>query len=306
MTQTIKQTHKYDFVVSDWFAEDAVRRNGRFAQLDEADTSHPGSLVYCQNLHYLELANENPNVSAIITTPALAAEPIPDPRAVIVADDPRFSFFTVYAGLYAEGLNQPAMEFGIGEDCRIHPSAVVSPKAKIGDRVEIGPGAVIEDHVRIGDDTSIGSNAVIGTAGLITLRHADGSLLRFRHAGSVSIGKGVVILAGAVVARSLFMAPTTIGDHCQIGIMATVGHGVSIGEQSVISGNTVIAGRTKLGPRVWMGASSSIAQGLEVGEGAQIKIGSVVVSDIAPGAVVSGNFAVSHKANMRHFLKLGA
>ena len=93
-----------------------------------------------------------------------------------------------------------------------------------------------------------------------------------KHAGGVLVGKSVVILAGAVVAKSLFLTPTTIGDNCQIGIMANVGHGVSIGEQSVISSNTVIAGRTKLGPRVWMGASSSIAQGLTVGEGAQIKM----------------------------------
>ena len=263
-------------------------------------------MVYCQNLRYLCLANENPNVSAIITTPTLAAEPIHNSKSVIIADDPRFAFFTLYVDFHAKGRNQPRLEFGIGKDCRIHPSAVVSSKTRIGDRVEIGPGVVIEDFVQIMDDVFIGSNAVIGAEGLITLHRANGSLLMIKHAGGVLVGKSVVILAGAVVAKSLFLTPTTIGDNCQIGIMANVGHGVSICEQSVISSNTVISGRTKLGPKVWIGASSSIAQGLTVGEGAQIKMGAVVVSDISPNAVVSGNFAVSHKANMRHFLKLGA
>ena len=306
MTKTIKLTSMGDFVVSDFFSPDTVRHDGRFSCLDEADSSCPGALVYCQNLHYLCLAKENPNVSAIITTPTLAAEPIHDSKSVIIADDPRFAFFTLYVDFHAKGRNQPRMEFGIGKDCRIHPSAEVSSKTRIGDRVEIGPGVVIEDFVRIMDDVFIGSNAVIGAEGLITLRRENGSLLMIKHAGGVLVGKNVVILAGAIVAKSLFLMPTTIGDNCQIGIMANVGHGVSIGEQSVISSNTVIAGRTKLGPKVWMGASSTIAQGLTVGEGAQIKMGAVVISDISSNAVVSGNFAVSHKANMRHFLKLGA
>jgi UDP-3-O-[3-hydroxymyristoyl] glucosamine N-acyltransferase len=306
MNKTIKLKSMSDFVVSDFFSSDMVRDNGRFSHLDEADSSCPGALVYCQNLRYLGMANENLNVSAIITTPTLAAESIHNSKSVIIADDPRFAFFTLYVDFHAKVRYQPRMEFGIGKDCQIHPSAVVSSKARIGDRVEIGPGVVIEDFVHIMDDVFIGSNAVIGAEGLVTLRHADGSLLMVRHAGSVLVGKGVIILAGAVVAKSLFLTPTTIGHHCQIGIMANVGHGVSIGEQSVISGNTVIAGRTKLGPKVWIGTSSSIAQGLMVGEGTQIKMGSVVVSDISPNAVVSGNFAVPHKANMRHFFKLGS
>lgn len=305
MNKTIKLASMNDFSVSDFFSLDMVRHDGHFSHLDEADSSCSGALVYCQDLRYLCLANENPNVSAIITTPALAAEPIHDFKSVIIADNPRFAFFTLYVEFYAKGQNQPGMEFGIGKDCKIHPSAVVSPKTRIGNRVEIGPGVVIEDFVQIMDDVFIGSNAVIGAEGLITLHREDGRLLMVKHAGSVLIGKRVVILAGAVVVKSLFQTPTTIGNNCQIGILANVGHGASIGEQSVISSNTVIAGRAKLGPRVWLGASSSIAQSLTVGEGAQIKMGAVVVSDILPNAVVSGNFAVSHKANMRHFLKLG-
>jgi UDP-3-O-[3-hydroxymyristoyl] glucosamine N-acyltransferase len=292
------------FDSSDMFL-DGLMEDGRFSHLDEADSGYPSALVYCQNLNFLRLASDNPNVSAIITTPALAVEPINGSRLLVIADDPRFAYFTLYAAMQAKGQNQPKMAFGIGKDCQIHPSATVSSKSLIGDRVEIGAGVVIEDFVQIKNDVYIGPNAVIGADGLITLRHGDGSLLKIKHAGSVVIGSGVDILAGAVVAKSLFQTPTTIGDHCQIGIMATVGHGVVIGEQSVISGNCVIAGRTKLGPKVWMGASSSVAQGLVIGEGAEVKMGSVVVSDIAPGAVVSGNFAVSHKQTMKQFLKSG-
>jgi UDP-3-O-[3-hydroxymyristoyl] glucosamine N-acyltransferase len=129
-------------------------------------------------------------------------------------------------------------------------------------------------------------------------------LMLIKHAGGVQIGDGSLILAGAVIAKSLFPAFTTIGKRCQIGIMANVGHGVLVEDDVVISGNSVIAGRTRLGRKVWVGASVSIAQGLKIGSEAQIKMGSVVINDVAAGQVVSGNFAVPHKASMRNFFKI--
>lgn len=291
------------YLASEYFPPSSVVRDGSFSHLDEADSSRSGSLVYCQSLHYLEAAAENPNVAAIVTTPALAGESITPSKAVIAMADPRFAFFSLYAAFHEAGMSQPEMDFGVGEGCRIHPTAVVSPRVRIGNRVEIGANAVIEDFVHIMDDVFIAPNAVIGAEGLITLRREDGELLMVRHAGGVEVGQGSQILAGAVIAKSLFCSFTRVGRNCQIGILANVGHGVSIGEDSVISGNTVIAGRTRLGPKVWVGASASIAQGLEVGEGAQIKMGAVVIGNVDRGQVVSGNFALPHKTNMRHFLR---
>lgn len=291
------------YSVSAYFSKQAIVQEGCFSRLDEADSTLSGSLAYCQSLHYLEVAAENPNVSAILTTPALAREPLVKTKAVVVAEDPRFEFFSLYATFHEAGLSQPEMAFGIGAGCRIHPTATVSPRALIGERVEIGANAVIEDFVHIMDDVYIGPNTVIGAEGLITLRREGGELLTVKHAGGVEIGRGAQILAGAVIAKSLFGSFTRIGNNCQIGILANVGHGVFIGDNCVVSGNTVIAGRTRLGSKVWVGASASIAQGLEVGDGAQIKMGAVVIGDVGGSQVVSGNFAVSHKANMRHFFK---
>lgn len=296
--------HSKSYLVSEYFPVSSVVRDGSFSQLDEADCTRSGSLVYCQSLHYLETAAKNPNVSAIVTTPALAGESITQSKAVISAVDPRFEFFSLYVAFHEAGMSQSDMNFGVGEGCRIHPTAVVSPRARIGNRVEIGANAVIEDFVHIMDDVFIAPNAVIGAEGLITLRRDDGELLTVRHAGGVEIGQGSQILAGAVIAKSLFCSFTRIGRNCQIGIMATVGHGVSVGDDSVISGNTVIAGRTRLGSKVWVGASASIAQGLEVGEGAQIKMGAVVIGNVDRRQVVSGNFAVTHTASMRNFFKI--
>src|SRR5690606_37246220 len=44
---------------------------------------------------------------------------------------------------------------------RIHPTAIVDPRAELGAGVEVGPYAVIEGEVIIGDGTTIGPHAMI-------------------------------------------------------------------------------------------------------------------------------------------------
>ncbi len=289
------------FRISDFFPKNIIKFDGEFDQLDEAGSIYPGSLCYCQNLQFLDMAMNNDNVSAIITTEPLLIYTKGGMKAIVVAEDPRHLFFEAYAEIYKSS-SLSDIECGLGENVDIHPSARISPMSYIGRNVTIGAGVVIGSGVRIMDDVYVDSNAVIGAEGLLTLRQSQGKLLRINHAGGVYIGARSGILSGAVIAKSLFKSPTTIGEDCQIGIMANIGHGATIGDQSTISGNTVVAGRVKVGRQVWMGVSSCIAQGLTIGDKAHIKMGSVVAHSIPSSATVSGNFAVSHKTHLRqHF-----
>lgn len=289
--------------LSEHFQGASLARDGEFAHLDLADSESPGSLAFCQQLDYVLAAAKNPNVSCIITK----HEFLPDVRekGVAVAPDPRLAFFRLYRKLFDEGRLRPQMSFGIGAGVRIHASAVVSDKARIGDGASIGARAVVEDYSAIGDRTVIGPGAVIGAEGLLTVRDESGTPLAVPHAGGVLIGRDVVILAGAVVAKSLYRTPTEIGDASQIGILTTIGHGARVGVRCVISGNCVVAGKVRIGDGAWVGASCSIAQGLRIGEGARLHVGSVVVRHVAPNESVSGNFALAHAAHMRGFLKTG-
>ncbi len=45
---------------------------------------------------------------------------------------------------------------------RIHPSAVISPEAKLGNNVSVGANAVIESGVELGDDAVIGAGCFVG------------------------------------------------------------------------------------------------------------------------------------------------
>ena len=121
-------------------------------------------------------------------------------------------------------------------------------------------------------------------------------------------GKGVRIEAGTGI-----FAPERlhIGDHTRIGgrcILHAVG-GCHIGKACAISLETYILtiehsynGGESLpydGTRlvkpvyiedyVWLGTRSSVLPGVRIGEGAIVSMGSVVVSDVPPLAIVGGN-----------------
>jgi UDP-3-O-[3-hydroxymyristoyl] glucosamine N-acyltransferase len=118
-------------------------------------------------------------------------------------------------------------------------------------------------------------------------------------AGGVKIGYRCEILTNAVIQRPYQAFYTNIGDDCKISVKAVVGHGVSIGRGTMVAGNAQISGDVVIGEEVWIGPSVTIASAVSVGDRAQVKLGSVVVSDVQPGQHVSGNFAVDHVRQLR-------
>jgi UDP-3-O-[3-hydroxymyristoyl] glucosamine N-acyltransferase len=286
--------------LSDWFAPEHIVRGGSFLHLDEVESSDPGALVFCQTVRHLRTALTNPHVTCILTTRSLLPET--STGGLAVAEDPRLEFFKLYNVLRDQGRMRPFDQFGIGRDCQIHPSSIVSERVVLGARVVVGPGAVIEDYCVIGDDTYIGSGVIIGAEGLFTLN--DGLRpLRIAHAGHVVVGANVTILSGSVVARSLYRSPTRIGDGTRIAILTNIGHGVTIGDRCVVSGNCVVAGRAVIEDEVWIGASCSIAQGLHIGRKAHINMGSVVIQHVKGDTSVSGNFAIPHSMHVKNYLR---
>jgi UDP-3-O-[3-hydroxymyristoyl] glucosamine N-acyltransferase len=286
--------------LSDFFAGAEVARDGEFDHLDEASSQTPGALVFGQQLDYLKVATANPNVSCVITKPELANDA--GQKGVVLTADPRLAFFVLYRQLFAEGLIHSELEFGIDSGARIHPTAVVSKLARIGRNVTVCAGAIIEDYVVIGNDSYIGHGAIAGSEGMLTIRNGQ-SHITVPHAGGVEIGSGVMLLAGSVIAKSLYRQFTTIQDFCQIGVRASIGHGATLGQRCIVSAGASVGGRVSIGDDARIGMSSSIAQGLSIGRGADIKMGSIVVSNVKQGEVVSGNFAIPHRAHLKQHFK---
>lgn len=151
----------------------------------------------------------------------------------------------------------------------IHPTAIVSPKAKIGNNVIIQPYAIIHDDVEIGDDSYIGPHVCVYDGARIgnnvkihqacSISHipqdlkfgkeetycyvGDGTTIHefvTLHRGTketrkTEIGKNVLLMAYVHVAHDSY-----IGDNCILANAVQVAGHVHIDEFAIIGGMTPV------------------------------------------------------------------
>lgn len=154
----------------------------------------------------------------------------------------------------------------------------------------------------IGDNVEVGAGCVIGAPGYSYVRQPDARLEHFPHVGGVVIGDDVTIGANSCV-DSGGLGATRIGRGTKIGNLCQIAHNVEIGEDCLLAGRVQIGGGTKVGNQTEIWPSTIISHKLVIGAGCDIKIGSVVVQNLADGAVVSGNFAIPHEKSLRDLAK---
>ncbi len=166
----------------------------------------------------------------------------------------------------------------------IHPSAVVSPEAKIAPSASVGPFAVVEQgaevedgarvfpfcyvgqgchvganstlypHVVLYQDVRVGAGSVIHSGAVIG---ADGfgyawdgaRHVKVPQVGGVRLGDNVEVGALTAIDRST-AGDTVIGSGSKIDNLVQIAHNCSVGENSVIASQTGLSGSTRIGSRV--------------------------------------------------------
>lgn len=91
----------------------------------------------------------------------------------------------------------------------------------------------------------------------------------------VEIGRGTVIMAGAVI-----NCCTLIGKGCIINTGSTIDHDNVIKDYVHISPGVNLAGSVKVGKGSWIGIGSSISNNINITSGCKVGAGAVVVKDI--------------------------
>ena len=97
------------------------------------------------------------------------------------------------------------------------------------------------------------------------------------------LGKGVVILAGAVV-----NAGTTIDDNVCINTRASIDHDNHLSYSCHVFPNATLAGNVTVGEFSYVGSGAVIIPGKKVGRFAYCGAGAVIVEDVAEGTKVVG------------------
>ncbi len=166
---------------------------------------------------------------------------------------------------------------------KIHPTADVSPEAKIGDSTSVWHQAHIREGAQIGSECVIGKGVYVGADVQI------GNRVKIQNYVSVyeglTIGDGVMV--GPHVCFTNDLLPRAINP-----------------DGSLKSGDDWALIETHIGEGVGIGANSTIRCGISIGHWAMIGAGSVVTKDVPEFALVYGNPARLKGFVCRHGNKL--
>ena len=177
---------------------------------------------------------------------------------------------------------------------KIHPSAIVSPKAEIHDSVEIGPNVVIEDRVKIGAGTRIWANAYIRDYTIIgenneihmgvVIGHDPQDVSFKRETESyVEIGNGNRIREYTTIHRGTKPGgKTVLGNDNYIFSQAHIAHDVKIGNNVIIANFAALGGHVKVGDRSFISGGVMLHQFVSVGRLVMISGNSAFSRNIGP------------------------
>ena len=200
----------------------------------------------------------------------------------------------------------------------IHPSALVSPGARLGANVSVGAFTIIHDKVEIGANSVVDAYCELGyetpLADGLPLVIGSGAKIRSHsvfYQGS-RFGDGLVTGHRVTVREK-----TVAGVGFQIGTLSEIQGDCSVGNHVRFQSNVFVGKMSKIGDFVWLfpyvvltndphppsnvllgceigdyasvAATSVILPGVKVGAGALVAVNSTVNRDVAPGTVVGGS-----------------
>lgn len=192
---------------------------------------------------------------------------------------------------------------------KIHPTAIISRKAKLADDVEISQfvsvadGAVIKEGVKIGPFAVIGNNTTIGKNCRIFTGAVVGSIPQdLKYGGEQSfleIGDNNVIREYCTLNLGTGDGGRTIvGSGNLLMAYSHIAHDCRVGNDCVIANNGTLAGHVTIEDRAVIGGLSAVHQFVRVGELSIIGGCSKVVQDIPPFSTCDGHPARVYGLNL--------
>jgi UDP-N-acetylglucosamine acyltransferase len=181
-----------------------------------------------------------------------------------------------------------------------HPTAIVSPKARIEDNVKIGPFCIIEDDVSIAEGTelianvylangaNIGRNCIIFPGAIISTKPQD---LKYDNSPTkVFIGENNEIREYATIHRGTQeTGATIIGNNNLLMAYTHIAHDCRVGNNNIFANVVQLAGHVVVEDWVVIGGVVKIHQFCKIGAHAMVGGDVKVTKDIPPFTLVGEN-----------------
>ncbi|MBO5012143.1 MAG: UDP-3-O-(3-hydroxymyristoyl)glucosamine N-acyltransferase [Elusimicrobiaceae bacterium] len=300
-------------------AEAAQNAQTPVTKLCALDDAQEGGICYLTGLDHADQLGALKAAALIVPEEAKGKE-LPFNGALLYAKNPEWAFILLMKYVDAKRQKHTA---------GIHPTAVISPNAKLGENVSVGAYTVIEDGVTVGDNTvifpqcyigkdvTVGKNcciypqvviredcvlkdyvilqagAKIGSDGFGFAFH-EGRHQKIPQIGNVVLGNDVEIQSNTCIDRAK-ISSTVIGDNTKIDNLVQIGHNVRIGMSSILCAQVGVAGTTDIGNGVVLAGQVGLAGHMKIGDRAQVGAQSGVMSSIPAGQTYFGYPAMPKK-----------
>jgi UDP-N-acetylglucosamine acyltransferase len=200
---------------------------------------------------------------------------------------------------------------------QVHPTAIIEPGAELGENVTVGPYSIVREHVRVDEGTSIGPHCVI--EGRTTIGR-DNRIFQFcsigaapqdkKYAGEpteLHIGHRNTIREFCTfnLGTAQDGGVTRLGDDNWMMAYVHLAHDAQVGDKTIFANNAQIAGHVVVGDWVILGAYTCVHQFVKIGAHAMTGMGTALLQDVPPFAMVSGNPAEARTINLEGLKRRG-
>ena len=194
----------------------------------------------------------------------------------------------------------------------IHPTSIISPKAKLSEGINIGPYCIIDSEVHIDSGCELISNVHITGE---TIIGKNNKFFPFSSIGSIPQDKKysgenskLIIGNNNVFREHVTINPgtlkggmiTSIGDGCLIMVGSHIAHDCKIASNVIMANNATLAGHVTINNNAVIGGLSAVHQFVNIGKYAMIGGMSGVGENIIPYGLYTGI-----RANLRGLNLIG-
>ncbi|MDZ4202763.1 MAG: acyl-ACP--UDP-N-acetylglucosamine O-acyltransferase [Gallionella sp.] len=199
----------------------------------------------------------------------------------------------------------------------IHPTAIVHPNARIAGDAEVGPYSVIGEHVEIGEGTVIGPHVVINGHTRIGKHNR---IFQFCSLGEIpqdkkyaneptrlEIGDHNTIREFCTfnLGTAQDAGVTRVGNHNWIMAYVHLAHDCQVGNHTIFANNSQLAGHVHVGDYAILGGFTVVHQFVRIGAHIITGMGTILLQDVPPYVLASGNPSAPHGINSEGLKRRG-
>lgn len=176
----------------------------------------------------------------------------------------------------------------------IHPTAIVSPGAKLDNNVEVGPFTIIHDSVHIGSNSKIDGFCELGYKSPLSDRD------------SLTIGANSLVRSHSVFYQGSCFGPgLSTGHHVTVRENTTAGMGMQIGSYSDIQGHCHIGHFVRTHSSVTIGQKSTIGNFVWLFPGVLLTNDPNPPSNVLLGVTIEDYVVIAVKATLLPGVRIG-